>query len=418
MTTRSFFLGGNNIAGGISANNTFAASIHGKQTVILVSTSPSYYQYRAAVPFYISNLRIVSAIATTGTGRSITATINEATTALTIALPDGVAALGSTAVDATDIVSVAASDKVGLQAVRGSGSFGYTSSAVITAPGNQAISPMLATGSGVWTTTANRSFSISGGLAIANTAGNDNIAAIRITAPGTFRGLFAYVSTNASTGAAVGTLEASKNGTLSGLKLNVGVGETGYFFENTTTVTVADGDFIDVEASGTTGNSVTITALGATIISNNRAFDIHDYHIRSFTAVNAAAGIYLGITGGDPGATAPSSRLPFMEYVVEFPLKVSRLSGYFVSTLDQSMTVDLLVDGVASGITFQVAAGYTGGTLFDDTNSVSLLTGQKIALRAQPTGTSPTSGSFAWYTHSIRFEDLSPAWKPKVRFYN
>lgn len=416
MATRSFFALGNNLGAGVSANNTFEGSVHGKSNGVLASTSRSYYQYRAAVPFTWSNLRIVNGTTSNGSGRYIAATLNETDQSMTAALPDGALSLGQSVVDSTNSLSVAAGDKVGLKLVRGAGTMLITGSSVISAPGNQAVSPMLATGSLTWTALTNRRSSISGTLINASNLGYE-LTGLRVTADGDFRGLFAYVSANASTGAAVGTIEARVSGVNSGLKLDVGVGETGYFFENTTVVPVADGDFVDLDLRGTTGNAITVTAVGATLVSDSRAFDVHDYHGRSFTTANSAAGIYLGITGGDPGSTAPASRLPFMEYVVEFPLRVSRFSGYFVSTLDAAMTVDVLVDGAASGITFDVPAGYAGGTLSDDVHSVDLAVGQKVALRAQPTGAAPTTGNFAWYTHSLRFEDLTPGFKPKITWH-
>jgi hypothetical protein len=407
MATRSFFATGTALIATTSGGVDNFGPIHGKGGVAYPDVGgPSY---RAAVPFTLSKLRIRSGSTITGTGRGVRTFVNEVQQSLTVTSPDGVLAIGDTAIDTTNSVSVAAGDKLAASTYRATGTNNVAISAVVTAPGSNAIVPLLATGTLIWTTLPTRRAPLSGNLSIVNSASAESVG-LPVASPGIVRGLFAYVSANASVdsgpGTGVGTITLEDNAVSTGILLTTGVGETGYFFENTTTYSVLSGDFVDVRVSGTTGNSVSISALGATIVSDDRSFDIFDYHSRTFNVANNT--IYIGLTGGDPGSTAPLSLLAMREVTMEFPARLDKFQIRVVNSYDVAMVVDVLVDGATCGLTIPVPAGTTLSNLPDDIDTYDLAVGQRVALRAQPSGAAPTTGTFNVTSHRLRFTDLTP----------
>lgn len=376
------------------------------------STSVDGYQYRAPVAMNIRTLRVVAA-STTGTGRECTVYKNGATTALTATLADG-GSIGDAVLNTGVSIPLAVDDKFNY-AVRRTNTGGTSQihcSVVLETDNGLAAQPHLCSHSGsTITTITNRRLPLAGSLTFSNTT-DETVTALKAATSGIWKGLGLYVSANASSGTIAVVFTAEKNNAAQSMAVSVGVGETGYFYDFSNTVSYVEDDYLDfaVTSTGTGSASVTIISMFSTTISNNRYFNIYDSHSRALSTSQSDS--WFGIQGGDPGTTSPYSLAK--EYTLEFDVKIDKFRARVLNGYDVAVDIYVWVDGVKSALGAQIAASTTA-IIEDNTNVLTLNAGQKVILRAQAVST-PTTGTINFAFHDLRFLDNSqyPDEFPKI----
>lgn len=209
-----------------------------------------------------------------------------------------------------------------------------------------------------------------------------------IGAPGTISDLRVDVIANTSNGASVLTL--FKNGSSTGLTTTIGAGSTGEFSDNTHTVTVADGDYLEWQFDTTARSSggITLGRIEITFLSSDGSWDVLSTPQDAEDPAVNTSGVHTYVTPGGrlfPNTTEANRGIKF-----SFPATVSKVRGNGSTAGSGEATYDVILrdTGVDTTVAFNVPVSDSGNTLQKDTtNTHDLVADDILTVGFTPLGT-------------------------------
>lgn len=415
MTARSLFNGSHaGVISGTSRDQVTALTSSGN---VNAGTDYDRIHYRAARPFTWERFyaRGTNAV---GTGRKTSFRKAGAAVAEALITPDSSTA--AEGVDNSTRVDVAKGDvlSASLDRTNTNSSTTIAHRSVIAAPGSRAITPLMSattsvSGSSVTSNVA-VGLALGGALQSISSPGTTEFGAHVARFAGDWEGLYAYVS---SCSGAASQVTAYKNNVATSMLLSIGVGESGLFFNNTSSIPFVVGDKLEIREDGPSGCTVVFHVVGSSLISENRQSELFGYGARTVT-FPAGAPYVCAIGGPDPGAGVTLANIQQVEGTTGFPARLQRLRLYSGNTSDQPVTATVYVNGAPTALTLTIPTGTGLYGKFETAAGVYVDLGANDRWALVHTVPAPmTSGLYATAQRTIMVEDLTPPFKPKITWH-
>lgn len=371
------------------------------------------HHYRAPRPFTWEGFYVRG---TNGIGASRKATWYKGGVQVAEAGPLAAATLGLEGTDDVTKVPVARNDILAMSIDRTStsSSTSLVTRSVLAAPGSRAITPLVAAALTA-ATLSNAAVRVALGGQLALAASTAEIITHITRFAGTWCGLYAYVI---SCSGALAQLRAYKNTVPTSMLISVGIGESGMFSDFTNEVEFAKGDRLEIAEDGPSGNSITLSVVGSSLVSEDRKSELYGYGARNM-GITAGVPRVIALAGPDPGSGQTLANIDTVSGNTGFPARLSKLRGYCLNTTTEDVTATLYVNGSPTALTYVVPAGTAAYTKFETPDGVHVDVGPLDRWALVFTTEVTFASGFNSAQRAIMVEDLTPeVWRPKVFFHS